>query len=121
MDVVIKIIGIVFILVGILYLFKPKVAKSLMEFFKKGIRMYFVALIRFALGIVFFIAALKCKHPWIIIGFGIVFLISGLLIFILGLKRLKSMLEWWQKQSTLLIRILAAITIVIGGVIIYSA
>ena len=121
MDVVIKIIGIFFILVGILYLFKPEVAKSLMGFFKKGIRMYFAALIRFALGVVFLLAARECRQFWVIFVFGIVFSLSGLLIFLLGVRRLKSILEWWQKQSALLIRIIAVIIIAIGGVIIYSA
>ena len=121
MDVVIKIIGIVFILVGILYLFKPKVAKSMMGFFKKGIRMYFAGLLRFALGVVFLLAARECERTWIIIGFGIIFLLSGLLIFLIGLKRLKSILEWWQEKSDMLIRIIAVIPIIIGGVIIYSA
>lgn len=121
MDVVIKIIGIVFVLVGILYLFKPKAAKSMMGFFKKGIRMYFAGLLRFALGVVFLLAARECRQFWIILGLGIVFLLSGLMIFIVGLKRLKSILEWWQNKSDMLIRIIAVIPIVIGGVIIYSA
>ncbi|MHC4159653.1 MAG: hypothetical protein ACYSSO_11320 [Planctomycetota bacterium] len=121
MDTVVKIVGIVFVFVGILYLIKPNVLKSIMEFFKQGKRMYFAGLIRFALAIVFLLAARECDITWVIAAFGILFIISGLLIFILGLERLRAMLDWWQKQSFLLLRIIALITLVFGAVIVYSA
>jgi hypothetical protein len=49
MDLVIKIIGILFVLIAIGYFSKPAIITGLMEFFKKGKRMYFAGLIRFAL------------------------------------------------------------------------
>ncbi|GAI19889.1 unnamed protein product, partial [marine sediment metagenome] len=57
----------------------------------------------------------------VIFAFGILFIISGLLIFILGLEKLKSIIDWYQKQSVLLLRVVAVIALAIGGVIIYSA
>jgi len=121
MDLVIKIIGIFFVCVGIVYLLKPDVMKWLMEFFKQGGRIYFAGLIRFALAIVFFSAYRDCGQRWIIFAFGILFLIGGLLIFIIPLEKLKAYIGWWQKQSVLLLRVLALITLAIGAVIIYSA
>jgi len=121
MDTVIKIIGIVFVVMTIVYLLKPDVMKWLMEFFKKGKRMYFAALIRFVLAVVFLLAARECDITWVIVVFGILFLISGLLIFILGPERIKSMIDWYQKQSVLLLRVMAVIGLAIGAIIIYAA
>ena len=121
MDTVIKVIGIVFVCVAIVYLLKPNVMKWLMEFFKQGKRIYFAGLIRFVLAVIFLLAARECKNFWVIFAFGILFIISGLLIFVLGSKRLKSMIEWYQKQSVLLLRVIALITLAIGAVIIYAA
>ena len=121
MDTVVKIIGIVFVVMMIVYLLKPNVMKRLMEFFKQGKRMYFAALIRFVLAIVFLLAARECDQFWVIFGFGILFLISGLLIFILGLEKVKSYIGWWQKQSVLLLRVMAVIGLAIGAIIIYAA
>jgi len=121
MDIVVKIVGIVFVFVGIVYLLKPGVLKSFMEFFKKGKRIYFVGLIRFVLAVIFLLAANQCKRAWVIIVFGILFMISGLLVFTLGAKRLKSMLDWWQRQSFLLLRLMALIALAVGAVIIYCA
>jgi len=121
MDIVIKTLGILIALVGIIYFLRPDVMKWLMEFFKQGKRIYFAGLIRFALAVVFLVAARECKHSWVIFAFGILFIISGLLIFMLGPERLKSIIDWYQKQSVLLLRVVAVIALAIGGVIIYSA
>ena len=121
MDIVIKTLGILIALIGIIYFLRPDVMKWLMEFFKQGKRIYFAGLIRFALAVVFLVAARECKHPWVIFAFGILFIISGLLIFILGLEKLKSIIDWYQKQSVLLLRVVAVIALAIGAVIIYSA
>ena len=121
MDIVVKIVGIVVVFIGIVYLLKPGVLKSFIGFFKKGKRIYFVALIRFVLAVIFLLAANQCKTPWVIIVFGIIFMISGLLIFILRAERLKSILDWWQRQSSLLLRLMGLIALAVGAAIIYSA
>ena len=121
MDIVVKIVGIVVVFIGIVYLLKPGVLKSFIGFFKKGKRIYFVGLIRFVLAVIFLLAANRCKMPWVIIVFGILFMISGLLIFILRAERLKSILDWWQRQSPLLLRLMGLITLAVGAAIIYSS
>jgi len=102
MVVAVKIVGIVFIAAGILYILKPDVLKRLIEFFKKGPRMYVAGLIRFAFAVVFLVGAGDCREKWVIAGFGIIFLISGLLVLMLGPRRLRGMLEWFQKQPAML-------------------
>jgi len=121
MDIVIQSLGIVFCIIGIVYLLRPDVMKWLMEFFKQGKRIYFAGVIRFALAIVFFAGARECDKPWIIFAFGILFLISGLLIFVLGPEKVRRILDWYQKQPVLIFRVIAVIVLAIGVVIIISA
>ncbi|RKY25369.1 MAG: hypothetical protein DRP62_01390 [Planctomycetota bacterium] len=121
MNIVIRSLGIVFVVIAIVYFLKPDVMKWLMDFFKQGKRLYFAGLIRFVLAIVFLLAATKCSKPKVIGAFGVLFIIGGLLIFIIRLEKLKSYIGWWQKQSVLLLRVLAIITLAIGAVIIYCA
>ena len=71
MDIVVKIVGIVFILIAIVYLLKPDVLKRMMEFFKHGKRMYFAGLMRFALAVIFLLGARECDITWVIVVFGI--------------------------------------------------
>jgi len=110
-----------FALMGIADLLRPDIIKRLMGFFKKGKRIYFAGLIRFALAVVFFVAARECRYPWIIFASGIIFLISGLLIFMLGPEKIRRMLDWYQYQTTLFFRIIALIVLAFGAIIIFSA
>ena len=121
MVVAIKIVGIMCIVIGILYVLKPDVLKRLVEFFKKGRRMYLAGLIRFALAVLFLIGAGDCREKWVIVGFGIIFLLSGLFVFTLGPGRLRGMLEWFQRQPALLVRFIGVIALAIGAGIVYSA
>ena len=121
MDLVVKIVGIVIVAVGVVYLLKPDVMKWLIEFFKQGKRIYFAGLIRLALAVIFLLGARECDITWVIVVFGILFLIGGVLIFILGPEKIRRILDWYQKQSALLLRVIAVIALAIGAVIIYSA
>ena len=121
MDMVIKIIGIVLVLLALGCLIKPDFLRGSMQFFRKGSRVYVIALMRFALAVVFFMAARECRNVWVILAFGILFLLSGLLIIILGPKRISTMIDWYVKQSALLLRFLALIAAALGVVIIIFA
>jgi len=83
--------------------------------------MYFAGLIRLVLAIIFLLAARECDITPVIVFFGILFLISGLLIFVIGLEKVKSIINWYQEQSILVLRLLALVALAIGVVIIYSA
>jgi len=121
MNIVIKILGIFFVLIGIVFLLRPDVMKRLMEFIKKGKRIYFAGVIRFVLAIVFLLGASECYQKLVIAAFGILFLMSGLLIFILGPEKIRRMLDWYQKQPILLLRVMAVIVLAFGAIIVYSA
>jgi len=121
MKVIIQSLGIAFVFIGMLFLIRPDVSKRLTEFFKKGKRIYFVGLVRFVLAVVFLLGARECDITWVIIVFGIVFLLSGLLTFMLGPKRLIPILDWYQRQSSILVRVIAVIILAAGAIVIHSA
>ena len=121
MDIVIKIVGLVIAAVGIVYIIKPNVMNRIIEFLKKGKRLYIAAPVRLALAVVFLVGARECRYSWVIFAFGILFLITGILVLVLGPKKLTPILEWWLKQPTLLLRLMALIAVAIGIVIIISA
>ena len=121
MVIIIKSLGSLFVLIGIVYLLKPNILKMLMGFFKKGNRIYAAGLIRFVLAVIFLLAATQCRKPKIIGAFGILFLLSGILIFVLGPGTIRRIFEWYEKQPVLVFRIIASVVIAVGAVIIFSA
>jgi len=121
MNTVIKIIGIVIVVFAIVFLSRPDIIRAILAFFTKGILVYLAAIVRFILGILFLVGAQKCHIPWLMVALGILFLISGLLVFIIGAAKCCSMLRWWQKQSALLLRLLTLFPLTVGALIIYAA
>ena len=121
MDIVVQCLGVAILLLGIVYLLKPDVMKWLMRFFKQGRRMYFAAVLRLVLAVIFLLAARECDISWVIVTFGIIFMISALLIFVMGLEKLRLVLDWYLKQPALIFRVIALIVLAIGAIIIYSA
>ena len=119
--IVIKSLGILFVLMGIAYLLRPDIIKRFMGFFKKGKRIYFAGLLRFALAVVFLVAARECRYPWIIFASGLIFLVGGLLIFMLGPEKIRRILDWYEQQPALIFRVIALIVLAFGAVIIFSA
>ena len=121
MQTLIKIIGLLVVLEGILFLFKPEFLKSLAGFFSRGKRAYIAAGIRIILGIVFLLAASQCRIVWLIIALGLLFLLSGIVMLTIKLDKLKAMISWWQQKSTGFLRIIAVIIAALGIVILYTS
>jgi len=121
MDIVINIVGIVIMLTGVLYIAYPSMMLWLIDFFKKGYRIYLAALLRFALGIIFLLGARECSMTWLITAFGILFLFGGLLILLLGRARINAVLNYYGTRPLWLLRALASIALIIGAAIIYAA
>ena len=118
--IVIKSLGILFVLIGVAYLMKPGIIRELMRFFKKGKRIYFSGLLRFALAVVFLTGATECRMPAVIGALGIIFLLSGALIFLLGPERIRLILDWYDEQPVAIFNFIATVVIVVGAVIIFS-
>ena len=121
MDIVIKGIGIVFVLIGFVFVLRPDIMKWLINFIKQGKRVYFAAILRFALAVIFLLGANQCTHQWIIAAFGILFLLAGLLIFVLGPEKIRRILDWYQKQPLIIFRIIALVPMALGAIVIFSA
>ncbi len=121
MDVAVKVVGVLLVCVGLLYAVKPQIGRSIAKFFTKGKRLYLGGVVRLALAVLFLLSATKCKYPWIIGAFGIVFLLGSLIIFLVGPARLSPMLIWFQGRSLVWGRIVGGIVFVLGGIIIYAA
>lgn len=119
--IVIKSLGILFVLMGVAYLLRPEIIKGLMRFFKKGNRIYFAGLLRFVLAVVFLFAATECRIPAVIGALGIIFLLSGALIFLLGPERIRAILDWYDRQPITIFNFISLVVVIVGAVIIFSA
>jgi len=121
METIIKVIGTVIVCIGLVFLIQPEIMRATTRFFSKGSRLYLAAMVRFALAIVFIMGARHCGKTWVIVMFGLIFLLSGLLIFMLGLQKAKGILRWYMEQPKFISRIVAGIVLGVGLIIVYAA
>jgi uncharacterized protein YjeT (DUF2065 family) len=120
-EIIIKVIGTVIVCIGLVFLIQPEIMRATTRFFSKGSRLYLAAMVRFALAVVFMMGAKHCGIRWIIVMFGLIFLLSGLLIFMLGLQKAKGIIRWYMEQPKFISRTMAGIVLAVGLIIVYAA
>ena len=121
MNHIITAAGILFCCIGILFLVKPALITSVLDYLKQGRRMYLLVLIRLILGALFLLGADQSRIPWIIIVFGILIILKGLVAVVLGPERVKQQMEKVEKVSPSVVRLISLLTAALGALIIYSA
>ena len=121
MQALIALIGIFIMLEGVLFIARPDMLKKTLSFFIEGKRLYAGGVIRLILAVLFLIIANRCAHSWLIIIFGIIFLLGAIFIFSMELHRLKKMLRWWLGQKAYVIRLVGIAAMLIGLLIVYGA
>lgn len=114
-------IGILLLVIGVVFFVRPQLIRSFIEFAKIGKRIYFGGAIRVLLGGLLLAATPNALFPWIPGSIGALMLISGVLIFVLGITRTHAIMDWWYVKTDNQLRIAPVIAAVLGILLIYSA
>lgn len=116
----VKLIGIVMLVAGVVYFIKPNAMKTFANYFAKEKRLTIGGVAAVIIGVVFLRAASRCSVPWLVSIFGILSLIKGIVVFALGTKKIITMLELITKKPPKAMRKFALIEIVCGVALIYA-
>jgi len=120
MEMLVKAIGILIIAAGLMVFLNPQAARKMMVFWRQGKNLYLGGLIRLLLGGILLYYMPQARLPQVIFALGVLALVGGLLIFVLGLEKLKGVLGWWDKKPDSLLRLLSLLVFAFGALIIYS-
>lgn len=121
MQLLIKFIAILIIIQTCIFLLRADLMREVIRFFSRGNRIYLAAAIRIVVAVLLFLGATQCHRMWVIIAIGSILLISGIAIFTLNAATSKKILTWFQHRTDLFLRLLAAIGLVVGGLLLYAA
>lgn len=121
MQALIALIGILIASLGLFFVVRPNMFRRTLNFFLKVNWLYAFGAMRVVFGIIFLIFANKCVHSWLIIFFGIMLIVTSIVIFSLDTNKLKKTLRWWLKQNKVVIRLPATMAFIIGLLIAYGA
>jgi hypothetical protein len=106
---------------GFAVILNPVLMKRMLIFWRQGKRIYLGGILRATFGVIFLLSALEAGFSWAIYWLGVFMLMAALLIFALGLEKVKAMLGWWDKRPPVILRLMGFLTFAIGVLIIYSA
>ena len=121
MPYVIKTIGILLAVLGVVMATMPSLMTKVMEYFKVGKRVYGVGVARIVIGALLLVACPSATIVWLPAVLGALIVISGVLVFALGIERDHRMIEWWEAKPEGTRRIGAIVAAVIGVLLIYGA
>lgn len=120
MLIFVKVVGIIILVEGIIFLLCPKALKKCVGFWAQGKRICVGAGLNILFGILFLLAASQCRVAWVVVTLGIMSLAKGTIIFIRGFEKTKTRLDWWGNRPLMAVRFIALIIITIGMLLLYS-
>ena len=121
MAILVKLLGIVIMAFGVIYLISPDVTKKYMTFWTKGKRIYAGGSLSFLIGIILLLAASQCRVAWYVALIGIVSLIKGIALVALGPEKCSAKIDWWTAKPPAVLRLLGLFALALGALLIYSS
>ena len=120
MNVIVVIVGWLIILLGLFGIARPHSLIDAVLSWPTAARFYFSVLTRLVLGVLFILAAPRCRLPRLIYVLGAIILLIGIVLFFLGADRVDGILHWFCTGSELCIRLIYLIGILFGVLLIYA-
>ncbi|MCE5184597.1 MAG: hypothetical protein LLF76_00535 [Planctomycetaceae bacterium] len=117
---IVWLVGILILAWGVTAVLKPGLIKNAVKFFNVGQRFLIAVFIRLLLAIVFLVCAFQTRHPRVILAFGVLFLVAGILLLVLPAQKRRSVLGWWAAKQVWAFQIIGIVVVLIGAVVIWA-
>ena len=119
MAILVKLIGIVIAGLGLAIFASPAFSQKIFDFFKEGKRIYFAGIIRVATGLILLVATSRSAVPLAAIALGMMFLMSGIVIFAADIEKMKIFIQQFSEMPGLVIRLFGLVAASFG-ILIFS-
>jgi uncharacterized protein YjeT (DUF2065 family) len=121
MLILVRLIGLYFVITGVVFIFNPKTLKQYIAFWSQGKRLYMVGASRLFSAVVLLLAVPQCRFKWVVASLGGLNILLGIPYFVRGIEGMKVMLSFWDKRPLKAVRILGIVSLAVGVLLIYSA
>ena len=111
--------GLIVAAVGIVGMARPAQLVAGMLNWRAAVLLAVAVAVRLVLGTVFILAARSCRLPRVMYALGIVALLSALVALLLGPDGVRSLVQWWSRQPSLVVRAMYAATVLFGAFLVY--
>jgi|SRR5581483_2800401 len=120
MNVIVVIVGWLILLLGLLGIASPHSLVNGVLGMSSATRFYVTVIVRIVVGIIFLFAARRCRVAWLVYLFGVIILLSGLVLLFLGAGRLDEIINWFAARSDLSLRSAYVVDVIIGALLIFA-
>lgn len=119
MIILVKLVGVLIMALGLVIFASPAFTQKIFDFFKEGKKIYIAGVIRTVVGILLFLCASQSAVPLAAIALGLMFLVSGIVVFAADIEKLKAFIASYSQMPTLVIRLLGLVAASFG-ILIFS-
>lgn len=120
MIILVRFIGFVMVVMGTAIVLNPKIFKAVVNFWRQGKNIYLAGVIRLIFGAIFLTASPACRFPLVISVFGVLMVIGGIMIFMIGQKRIQLIFDWWERRPLITIRLMGLVPLALGSLVLFS-
>ena len=99
-----RLMALVMLVIGIIFIVNPKSMKPYLAFWKKGKRMRIGGIVNIIIGIVFLKISSGCGIPMVLIILGIMSTLKGIVLLVAPPEKTKAMLSFWENKSEKAVR-----------------
>jgi hypothetical protein len=120
MNIIVLIVGWLTLLLGLLGIASPHSLVNAVLGISPATRFYVTVIVRMVVGIIFLFAARHCRVAWLVYLFGVIILLSGIVLLFLGAGRLDEMINWFAARSDAGLRSAYVVDVIIGALLIFA-
>ena len=115
----IRLIGLVWIVLGIAGLTATKKSLLALDNFVKNTRTQSLGLLQLIIGVLFLISVSSVSQPWLVLALGIVACLKGATTILISEKKFKEVLDWALKAPDLVYKGCAIFSLILGVAMFY--
>jgi hypothetical protein len=120
MNIIVLIVGWLILLLGLLGIASPHSLVNAVLGMPSATRFYVTVIVRIVVGIIFLLASRCCRVAWLVYLFGVIILLSGIVVLFLGAGRLDGIINWFAARSDAGLRSAYVVDVIIGGLLIFA-
>ncbi len=121
MNFLVALVGWLIIAIGALGVIRPHLMAEWILAMPGEVRFYLTVIIRLLLGILLIVAAPRCRLPRFFYVFGVIIVLAAVALFFFGPVRLESIIRQISSLPGVIIRLLYAVTVLFGALLVYAS
>jgi hypothetical protein len=117
---VISFLAVTSLAMGLIGLASPATLNSLLATFRGRGGFWAAVVLRLVLGVALWYGASSSRATLVLRALGLLYVVSSVVLFLLGYQRYEALLDWWSRRPTATVRGLSVLAVALGAFLLWS-